>query len=108
VYPVLACTGAFACYVACYMYWVARAVAPPAPTAAPRLDGGAPVLAWPAIRREWLRGWLKMPLFLEADLYLWIGAFAWLGAWRALCVLLAVTQVAALLLFAAHQIRRLR
>lgn len=101
--PILACAGAFACYVACYLYWVARAAVLPAGDVA-RLDGGAPVLGWPAIRREWLRGWLKLPLFLEADLYLWIGVLAWAGAWRALCVLLAVTQTVALAVFAVHQL----
>jgi len=106
VYPILACAGAFACDLACYMYWVTRAVAPAAAPAA-RLDGGAPVLGWRAIRREWLRGWLKLPLFLEADLYLWIGVFAWFGAWRALCVVLAATQAAALVVVVTDHLIRL-
>lgn len=107
IYPLLACAGAFACDLACYMHWVVRAVAPAAAPAG-RVDGGAPVLGWRAIRREWLRGWLKLPLFLEADLYLWIGMFASFGAWRALCVVLAVTQGVALVLVVAHHLLRLR
>lgn len=106
VYPILACAGAFACDLACYMFWVTRAVAPAAAPAV-RLDGGAPVLGWGAIRREWVRGWLKLPLFLEADLYLWIGVFAWFGAWRALCVVLAATQAVALVVVVTHHLVRL-
>jgi phosphatidylglycerophosphate synthase len=104
-YPLLACAGAFACDLACYMYWVGRAEAPLAE--APRLDGGAEVPSWRMIRREWLLGWRKLPLFLEADLYLWIGLFGLAGRWRELCVLLAVTQLAALVLFVGHELRRI-
>src|SRR5258708_1590684 len=82
-------------------------VAKLAAAAASRIDGGAPVIGWRAIRREWLRGWLKMPLFLEADLYVWIGVFAWFGAWRALCVVLAATQGAALVVVVAHHLHSL-
>jgi phosphatidylglycerophosphate synthase len=107
VYPALACFGAFACDLTCYMYWVGRSLAPGRGTAVPH-DGSAPVLTWPAIGREWLRGWLKLPLFLEADLYLWIGVFAALGAWRELCVVLAVTQGVALVLFVGHELVSIR
>ena len=106
VYPVLACAGAFACDLACYMYWVTRAVVPAAARAG-RIDGGAPALDWRAIRREWLCGWLKLPLFLEADLYLWIGVFAWFGAWRPLCIVLAATQTAALVVVVTDHLIRL-
>jgi phosphatidylglycerophosphate synthase len=105
-FTVLACGGAFACDAACYMYWVGRAAAPP--LLAPPLDGAAAVPSWRAIGREWLLGWLKLPLFLEADLYLWIGVLGLAGQWRALCVLLAVTQGAALVVFVAHELRRIR
>ena len=49
---------------------------------------GAPATS-PRPLREWLGGFARLPLFGEADLYLWISVFALAGWWAELCHLLS-------------------
>jgi phosphatidylglycerophosphate synthase len=95
-----AAAAASAFVVGCYALWVSRAVAPavsPAP-----LDGAAPVLSSSEVWAEWGRGWWRVGLFQEADLYFWIALGALLQRWEWLCVGLAVTQVVKCVGVCAH------
>jgi len=105
-YALVAAAGAGGAFLMlCYMYWVAQGLAPPDDVQAH--DGGAPVLSWSAIRREWLLGWTKIIRFAEADLYLWIAVLAVLGQWRYLCFGLAASQIFTMLKRAIDHGRRL-
>ncbi|HWM85262.1 MAG TPA: CDP-alcohol phosphatidyltransferase family protein [Kofleriaceae bacterium] len=87
-----------------YMHWAARGLGAPADGS---IDGGRPPGDAPRPLREWLRGFPRLALFNEADLYLWISIGALAGLWTELCLLLLVSQAAAALLLAAHHAARL-
>jgi CDP-alcohol phosphatidyltransferase len=88
-----------------YMHWVARGLAPAGAENA--VDGGRADGDPPRPLREWLGGFARLPLFGEADLYLWISVFALAGWWAELCLLLAISQAAAALGLAVHHAARL-
>lgn len=88
---VLASAAGAAFLVLCYMFWVVRAAVEPDGSAR-NMAGGAPVIGWRDIGREWLVGWTRMFKFGEADLYLWIALLAVLDQWRILVYLLVLTQ----------------
>ncbi len=94
---IVGCAGGATYTTLCYMHWVVEAIAKPR---AKPSDTAlvAPIPTWSGIGKEWIRGWLKMPLFQEADLYLWMSVFAVLDQFEVLAAMLAGSQVLGLLI----------
>lgn len=88
---VIACSGGASYLTLCYMYWVVKAM-DPEPMNAETVAGVSDIPSWGDIGREWLRGWIKIWQFEEADLYFWIALGAILGEWKWLALGLGVTQ----------------
>jgi phosphatidylglycerophosphate synthase len=98
--------GAFLHLLRGYMHWAARSLGPSNAAAEP-LDGGRATDDPPRPLREWLRGFPRLALFGEADLYLWISIGALAGWWSELCLLILISQAAAALALAGHHAVRL-
>lgn len=99
---VCACAGGASYLTLCYMYWVVQAMQPE-PMNANAVAGVADIPTWGDIGRTWLRGWIKIAKFEEADLYFWIALGAVLGEWKWLAVGLAASQgLTVLYKFFAH------
>jgi phosphatidylglycerophosphate synthase len=96
--------GAFFHLLRGYMHWSARALGA---SAAEPLDGGRAAGERARPLREWLRGFPRLALFGEADLYLWISIGALAGWWSELCIMLLVSQAAAALALAGYHAFRL-
>ncbi len=97
IWLVVACSGGAAYITLCYMHWVVEAIAKPRANATETANM-APIPSWPEIGKEWLRAWIKMPLFQEADLYLWVTVFAVLGQFEVLAIILGASQVLGLMI----------
>jgi phosphatidylglycerophosphate synthase len=85
------CSAGAANLLICYMYWIVQAAAEKQMSSR-SMSGLAEAPSWRLIFLEWLKGWLRIFRFGEADIYLWISVGALLGLYQELSYFLLITQ----------------
>lgn len=91
-YVVVGATAGAAYLVLCYMFWVRRHFDPPGPGG---ITGAVEPPTFAERRGEWVRGWLQIVRFNQADMFFWVSLGAMLNLWREAVILAAATQIIA-------------